>query len=462
MKNNVLKFINLVLNGFQEKRGKASLYCFTNNIIPQIAVETVKAFRNKHTDEKVLIIAPMEYRKNIQLELHAANIYVGVTIMTENFIISKYAYKYPLTILIGVNDNLPIIQKLTRESKFTLCILTKNIMDKVFIGGVRNILPDINTHGLENSIAEDRINSPVEERRVAVQLPDDETSKLYEDYSKYITDTITILKDIETITNCKRGDFKNNKSAIECCTDVAKANGWDTKLDITNPIMKEIDELYNPINIASRAEYFFNISKCRRELLFNNKNKLQAIYDIINKHRGSKILIVSKTDAFASIVTDYLNACAKTPKDYICLNYHDNLEKIPAVDENGKAIAVKSGKNKGELKMLGTQAQCTQAELRFNNNEVNILSIKDTSQDNLKVECDVIIFTTPLCANIVQFRQRFVNVTFNTNPLITYKIYTSNTVEEVKLNSNINGCRIEIVEEEKDIIFDNSTNTVII
>ena len=55
MKNNVLKFINLVLNGFQEKRGKASLYCFTNNIIPQIAVETVKAFRNKHTDEKVLI-----------------------------------------------------------------------------------------------------------------------------------------------------------------------------------------------------------------------------------------------------------------------------------------------------------------------------------------------------------------------------------------------------------------------
>ena len=261
MKNNVLKFINLVLNGFQEKRGKASLYCFTNNIIPQIAVETVKAFRNKHADEKVLIIAPMEYRKNIQLELHAANIYVGVTIMTENFIISKYAYKYPLTILIGVNDNLPIIQKLTRESKFTLCILTKNIMDKVFIGGVRNILPDINTHGLENSIAEDRINSPVEERRVAVQLPDDETSKLYEDYSKYITDTITILKDIETITNCKRGDFKNNKSAIECCTDVAKANGWDTKLDITNPIMKEIDELYNPINIASRAEYFFNISK---------------------------------------------------------------------------------------------------------------------------------------------------------------------------------------------------------
>ena len=67
MKNNVLKFINLVLNGFQEKRGKASLYCFTNNIIPQIAVETVKAFRNKHADEKVLIIAPMEYRKNIQL-----------------------------------------------------------------------------------------------------------------------------------------------------------------------------------------------------------------------------------------------------------------------------------------------------------------------------------------------------------------------------------------------------------
>ena len=60
MKNNVLKFINLVLNGFQEKRGKASLYCFTNNIIPQIAVEIVNAFRNKHVDEKVLIITPME------------------------------------------------------------------------------------------------------------------------------------------------------------------------------------------------------------------------------------------------------------------------------------------------------------------------------------------------------------------------------------------------------------------
>ena len=38
----------------------------------------------------------------------------------------------------------------------------------------------------------------------------------------------------------------------------------------------------------------------------------------------------------------------------------------------------------------------------------------------------------------------------------------SNLIEELKLNININGCRIEIVEEEKDIIFDNSTNTVII
>ena len=184
MKNNVLKFINLVLNGFQEKRGKASLYCFTNNIIPELVANIVTNFRNKHTDAKVLIIAPMNLRKNIQIELHDNKIFTDVTIMTENFVIAKYAYNYPLCIMIGVNDNLAIIQKLARESKFTLAVLTKNIMDRAFIGGVRNILPDINTHGLENSIAEDRINSPVEERRIAVDLPDNEITKLYNDYTK--------------------------------------------------------------------------------------------------------------------------------------------------------------------------------------------------------------------------------------------------------------------------------------
>lgn len=462
MKNNVLKFINLVLNGFQEKRGKASLYCFTNNIIPELVANIVTTFRNKHTDAKVLIIAPMNLRKNIQIELHDNKIFTDVTIMTENFVIAKYAYNYPLCIMIGVNDNLAIIQKLARESKFTLAVLTKNIMDRAFIGGVRNILPDINTHGLENSIAEDRINSPVEERRVAVDLPDNEITKLYNDYTTYISDTITILKDIDTITICKRGDFKNNKSAIECCTDVAKANGWNINLDTNNPIMKEIDALYNPINIANRAEYFFNISRCRRELLFNNKNKLEAIYDIVNKHRGEKILIVSKTDAFASIITDYLNACANNPNEYICLNYHDNLEKIPAVDKDGNGIPIKSGKNKGELKMLGTIAQCSQAELRYNNNEVNILSIKDTSNDKLKCDCDVLIFTTSLCSNIVQLRQRFVNVSFNTNPLITYKLYTKNTIEETKLNNNIAKCSINVVEEEKEIFYDDEQDAVVI
>ena len=88
------------------------------------------------------------------------------------------------------------------------------------------------------------------------------------------------IKDIETITNCKRGDFKNNKSAIECCTDVAKANGWDTKLDITNPIMKEIDELYNPINIASRAEYLNVVENYYLTIKINYKQYMILLISI--------------------------------------------------------------------------------------------------------------------------------------------------------------------------------------
>ncbi len=461
--NNKLKFINTIINGFQNYKGKASCYCYNNDVITELVYSIVNKYRNK-TPENTILIVTENYNQRIEIRniLITNQCYHNIHILTSNFVNEKNKYNYSFCIIIGVNDNINKIISLVDNSKFTLLILTKNIMNNDFITSVRTILPDINTNGLANAISTNRISHPVEERRIRVAIPDYIKIK-YDEYTKYINNAISIFGNIDNIIKCRKGDTNTNKSATEYCNYIAKENGWNMNLDTNIEFMKEIDDLYNPIQIAEKAEYFFNISRERRNLVFNNEFKLSHIKEICDKHKDDKVIIVSKSDEFASAITSYINSFAESPNNPICLNYHDKLDKIPAVNDNGEPIKIKSGINKGDIKWIGAAAQNTLAEKRFNDGRINVLSIKETSSNKLKCTCTVVIFTSSMCNNITQIRERFTNITFNGTPLITYKLYTENTIEENNIDKNIaKGITSIVTEENNEIIFDKDTNAVVI
>ena len=134
-----------------------------------------------------------------------------------------------------------------------------------------------------------------------------------------------------------------------------------------------------------------------------------------------------------------------------------------AVNEFNEPILIKSGANKGKPKILGAQAISSANEYLFNNNKLNILSLKNSSNKKIKVDCDIIIFTSPICDGIFDFKNRFNNIVINSNPIITYKIYCQKTTEENVLLKERQNKLIEIINEEENFIqYDENSGDIIL
>lgn len=464
---NKQKLINQAVDGFRHNKGKGSLYCFTKEVIPELVCTFIKLFNAKNKGEQVFIVVDSyNTRQSIihYLTQNDVNAYNGYNykIISNTYINGNYRYCYKLIITIGINDDIRNINHLYSTAAFMLCILTKNIMKPCFINEVRSKLPNIGDIDISKDIINDNIYSPVEEHHIGVDLSDD-ALKEYNECTEYINTTISIIGDIDNIEKCKYGDAKLGISSIQYRYNIAEENGWNEHLDVRIPIFKQIDDAYNPTMLLERANNFYNVAKVRRDIAMNNSNKLDTIIDICNKHKGKKILIISKSGEFAKSVTNYIN----NNSDNRCGDYHDCIDDKPLYDEYGEPVLVKSGVNKGKIRIVSSQFQSTQNELKFNTNNsksINVLSIKNSSNNKLKIACDVVIFTTPLCDNIVDFKTRFANVKFANIPTIAYKIYSNNTIENDKLFTNKYHNIIKIVNDNDndDINYDENTNEIIL
>ena len=457
------KAIKTIIDGFQVQKGKMSFYCFDQEFIPEIIYNVIIPFHNKHPEQQIFIVvdcyntraAIMNYLKKKQ-EITSENGF-NIKILSKDYINIRYHYNYKLIITVGVNDDFNIIKHLYDESKFTLCILTKNVMNNEFIYNVRNILPaiDIDNTAIDNAKA--RIYSPVEEYRVGVELSAKD-KEAYDKFTDYINVSLSILGNLYNIERCKKGDDKLNISAAEFRTNLAKENGWNENLDTNVPFMKQIDDIYNPNIIYERACTFYSIAKNRRDLVSDNEAKFEAIKNICLEHKDKNILIVSKRAEYAAKITEYLqnNLIA-------CGNYHDCLEDKIAVDEMGIPIVIKSGVNKGKPKIIGWQAQSSLNEKRFNAGVINVLSIKNASNPKLKIACDVVIFTSPLCDSIIDLKTRFADVIFNGVPTLTYKVYCRGTVENDKMIKDKSNPIIKIIDDtENSVSYDEISGDIVL
>lgn len=455
------KLIEEIKQGFQANKGKGSIYCFTKEIIPDIVFNMIISFKKKHTNESILVVTD-NYNRRLDIinrfnKVEADYIKtLNVTIMSSDYVNTKYRYRYKFIIIIGVNDDLFKIEHLSWDSTFMFCILTKNNMNFDFINGVRKLMPEIKTTVSDASIKSDNIYSPVEEHIYGVSMSDDDR-ELYLKYTDYINTCISIFGDLSNIEKCKHGDDKLNISSTEFRHTLAKENGWNEHLDTSIDYHKQIDDIYNPNILFERACNFYTISKQRRDLVSDNEAKLEIIKNICDTNRDKRIVIISKRGEYAAKVTNYLNSVGIS-----CGDYHDCIDDKMAVDDEGNPILVKSGSKKGLPKVIGSQAISTLNMRWFNEGQINVLSIKNSSNVKLKIACDLIIFTSTMCESIIDIKKRFTNIDFIGIPTITYRIYCNGTIESDKLNKAVSN-NIKIIDENENFIqYDENSNSIIL
>lgn len=454
------QIITTVLNKFQEQKGHGSMYCFSKSVIPSIINAVISRILAKRSNAPCLILVPdLSTRTHILKslkELGLINDESNIKCLTADFVKNGHRFYFTIVITVGINDDFNLISKCVETCKFVLSIFTENIMDNCFINAIREILPSIDINKLDNEISRNSIYSPVEEHRVKVGLNQEDKEK-YDKCTDYINTTISILHDLDTIQKARLGDPSKGLSANDVRYNIAVENGWRYDLDMNVQFMKAIDDLYSPTAIEERAHNFYNVSRERRDIIVSNKEKLHKILNICKKNNDKKIIIMSKQDEFAAMITKYLN-----DNGLRCGDYHDHIEDSIAI-ENGNIILIKSGPDKGKPKIMKAKAQSTLNAKKFKTGEINILSMKCAADPKITIDCDIVIFTSPMCGNIIDMKQRFSKIAFNETPTITYVLYTDNTVEMDKFAKDDK--MITVIEDEPvmdDFVFYNNSNEIIV
>lgn len=454
------RFIKEAMNGFQINHGKGSLYCIKPFTPYNLIIECIASFSNKHSGKQILIVVD-EYNKRININSKLFELYpnndFNIKILNADYINPRYHYVYDYTIIVGDIKDFVLVNKLSLESKFTLFIITEHNNNQNFITHIRNILPNINISVNKDDIQRESIYSPVEETWCNVELSDEDKEQ-YNKCTEFINNTIAIFGSLQNIEYAKHGNPNINLSSSEFRHSLAKQNGWNEELDMTVEYNKMVDSNYNPNILFEKACTFYNISNERRNLVLNNKNKINEICDICLKYMDKKILILSKNGEFAAAITNYINL---TLQQEVCGDYHDCIEDMVAVDVYGQPILIKSGKDKGKPRIVKSTAISTNNEKRFNNGNINILSAKVSSNPKLAINVDVVIFSDGISSDIIEVKNRFTNSTFNV-PTITFKVYSSNTIEEKKLLEKNQPANVTIYRtNEKNAIFDEKSGDII-
>lgn len=446
------KYITSVLDAFQSNKGRMSLYCYDTELAIKLTCNAIRQFNNKRHGAQILCVVDC-YDTRVKLFNTLKNSFDGdkedynIKCISYSYINTIYKYKYLFIIFIGVNEQDDIITILAKQSKFALCILTKNIMNNKFITNVRNVLPDANIADVAVAIASENIISPVEEHRYGVTL-NGESKQLYDKSNEFIIEAISIFGSLDNIEKCKYGDSRTNESAESIRNKIAVSNGWNAQLDVTIEFMRKIDDIYNPISLEKKAKAFYNIAKQRRDCVTDSVEKLPIIKQICEENTDKRIVIISKRGEFAATITKYLRE-----NNIECGDYHDCLDDIKAIDEYGNPILVKSGVNAGAWKTLGAQAQSSLNERLFNDGKIRVLSIKESSNPKLSTTFEIAIITSPLCNSINTIRKRFINSKFSGVPFKEYLIYCTNTIEHDKINREKLPSNIEVIDETENNSF---------
>lgn len=389
-----------------------------------------------------------------------------ITIFTRKYAEDyKYSDTFKRDIIIVLNTKIfNKINSICKDDrfKFKLAIMDDTPAEPSLaleVHNFANVVYRINTNQLQH-IA---IVSPVKEYQIPCYLTDDDRTK-YEQYTKFINDSVTIFGNFDAIEECKYGNAKANISAEEIRRTIAISNGWSPKMDMNDPMAKAVDEMYNPNALYERATKVYEIIRLRTNLVANNVTKLKEIYSIVHENKGKKILIVSKSSSFAEEIKNYINdnieyfgksvpingelfsTKLKFLKYPYCAGFHTEMPPVPKIDKDGKPKLYASGEKKGQPIYMAEKAQKSENLRLFNDGYINVLSANNSIDKSLYGEIDILIITSPLCSSVRDIKYRVPNLVFSSIPNEVYKVYCANTTEQNKLEKEVKGSNDEVVE----------------
>ncbi len=367
-------------------------------------------------------------------------------------------YSPLLTIIYNPNIFHFVHIAMIEKSKFKLVILNK-LLDSKTMDDFYTVAPSIGNFS-QNVIDEVRTNRPVKECLVGLTIvPDTELDKEMNYYNREISTALAIFGNFDNIKYARLGNSDTNCSSMMICDAIARTNGWDNHLDMSSQFNRDIDKLYSPAAIKERADSIYNIIRERSTKLASSKDKLSNILDIVNDNSDKNILIINKYGEFANLVTDYLND--KSGKR-ICANCHDKVDNVPAVDDYGNPILVKSGAKKGQPKLLGVIAQKKLAQKLMNTHKINVISCGASPDKSLDVDIDLVIITSPLCDTIESYFYRLSKVHFS-NEVLLYTLFYKSTLEEKKLEDRTIPVNHTIINDfDRNVKVDNNNDYCIV
>ena len=412
-----------------ENKGHGTVHCVRPMEYTKLILVILKRMLAKKEQLKVFIcVDGYETRKAIIDAFIAENINQDhITVLSESYVNARYHYTYDLAIFVGLDRYSFYVNCVGTGSAFHLFIVTKDVLRAEHLTEIYKHYPAVNMELDSNAINAVNVSSPVEERRIGCLLnPTDKEE--YDKYTDFITQAFNIFGDFDNIQKARVGDSRIGLSAAEFRNQLAVENGWSAELDMTIGFNKQIDECYNPNILLDKATLCYEIIRKRSNLVTDNDVKLDVILDIVKENPDKQILIISKRGEFAARITSYLEEQGVSVGDY-----HDNIEPRLLVDENGVPVLYKSGVNKGKPRMVKSKAISSANERLFQDGRLKVLSIKNSSSDELKINVDLWILTSPLCDDITSLKYRFNKVLFNGAPHIIYKVFIQGTIEETKL-----------------------------
>ena len=343
-----------------------------------------------------------------------------------------FSHLYPnLVVIYNPKECLYCYIGLLDKAKFKLVLSSTLFTGK--LEQLNNLVPRVGSYN-QASIDEIRSSRPVKETLVPLVIDEDSNLKKKLDYyNKEISTAIAIFGDFETIKMARLGNSNTNSSSMAVCYNIARQNGWNENLDMTIQFNVEIDELYSPNALKERASGIYEIIRSRSLALASSDEKLSYILKIVEDNADKNILIINKHGDFANEVTKYIN---DNTHYNTCYNYHDKVENIPAIDDNGNEVLIKSGVNKGKPKMLGVKSQKNLAQRLMNKGAIHVLSTNAAPDKDLAVNIDVIVITSPLCDTVETYLYRLSKVEF-AKEIQLYTLYYKGSLEEKKLDERI-------------------------
>lgn len=355
-----------------------------------------------------------------------------IKIMTVSEATDRFTYLNPnLVVIYNPKECLYCYIGLLDKAKFKL-VLSSNLFTGK-LEQLNNLVPRVGSY-TQASVDEIRSSRPVKEVLVPLVIDEDSNLKKKLDYyNKEISTAIAIFGDFDTIKMARLGNSNTNSSSMAVCYNIARQNGWNENLDMTIQFNIEIDELYSPNALKERASGIYEIIRSRSLALASSDEKLSYILKIVEDNVDKNILIINKHGDFANEVTKYINDNTHYNS---CYNYHDKVENVPAIDDNGNEVLIKSGVNKGKPKMLGVKSQKNLAQKLMNKGAIHVLSTNVAPDKDLAVNIDVVVITSPLCDTIETYLYRLSKVEF-AKEVQLYTLYYKGSLEEKKLDEHI-------------------------